>query len=45
LVRASSHAKRFQLQSFQTDDVKYCLQMNTAPVLPILDGNYFKNIL
>ena len=45
LVRQSSHAKRFQLQSFQTDDVNYCLQMNTAPVLPILDGNYFKNII
>ena len=42
LVRESSHAKRFQLQSFKTDDVKYCLQMNTAPVLPILEGNYFK---
>ncbi len=42
LVRDSSHAKRFKLQSFQTDDVKYCLQMNTAPVLPILEGNYFK---
>jgi len=45
LVRASSHAKRFQLQSFQTDDVKYCLQKNTAPVLPILEGNYFKKLI
>lgn len=41
LVRASSHAKRFKLQHFQTDDVHYCLQMNTAPVLPILAGSYF----
>ena len=45
LVRASSHANRFRLLSFQTDDVKYCLQMNTAPVLPMLVGNYFINIL
>ncbi|MCF8428786.1 MAG: 2-phosphosulfolactate phosphatase [Bacteroidia bacterium] len=45
LVRESSHAKRFKLLSFQTDDVNYCLQMNTTPVLPILEGNYFKNKL
>ncbi|MFZ4798670.1 MAG: 2-phosphosulfolactate phosphatase [Bacteroidia bacterium] len=45
VVRESSHAKRFKLQNNNTDDVKYCLQMNTAPVLPILEGSYFKNLL
>lgn len=45
LVRESSHAKRFKLQSFQTDDVKYCLQFNSAPVLPIMEGNYFKKLI
>lgn len=45
IVRESSHAKRFKLQNNQTDDVKYCLQINTASVLPILIGSYFKNLL
>jgi len=45
IVRESSHAKRFKLQNNQTDDVKYCLQQNTAPVIPILEGSYFKNML
>lgn len=45
LVRKSSHAKRFKLLHFQTDDVQYCLQLNSAPVLPILEGSYFVNKL
>lgn len=42
LVRKSSHANRFKLLHLNTDDVKFCLQLNTAPVLPILESNYFK---
>jgi 2-phosphosulfolactate phosphatase len=42
LVRKSSHANRFKLLHLNTDDVSFCLQFNKAPVLPILDGNYFK---
>lgn len=43
LVRMSSHAKRFQLLHLQTDDIKYCLQIDFAPVLPILKGAYLIN--
>ncbi|MES2381571.1 MAG: 2-phosphosulfolactate phosphatase [Bacteroidota bacterium] len=43
LVRMSSHAKRFQLLHLQTDDIKYCLQIDFAPVLPILKGVYLVN--
>jgi 2-phosphosulfolactate phosphatase len=42
-VRRSSHAKRFKLLHLQTDDVKYCLQIDYAPVLPILQGMYLVN--
>lgn len=44
LVRKSSHAKRFELKHLNTDDIKYCLQFNTANVLPILKNNYFINL-
>jgi 2-phosphosulfolactate phosphatase len=43
LIRQSSHAKRFSLIHLSTDDVNYCIQMNTAPVLPILKDKYFVN--
>jgi 2-phosphosulfolactate phosphatase len=43
LIRQSSHAKRFSLINLNTDDVKYCIQMNTASVLPILKNKYFVN--
>jgi 2-phosphosulfolactate phosphatase len=42
LVSKSSHANRFKLLHLNADDVSFCLQFNKAPVLPILDGNYFK---
>jgi 2-phosphosulfolactate phosphatase len=45
LVRKSSHAKRFELKHLNTDDIKYCLQFNTANVLPTLKNNYFVNTL
>ena len=43
LVRKSSHAQRFKLLNHHTDDVAFCLQLNTTPVLPILSGEYIIN--
>lgn len=40
IVRKSSHAKRFTLLNSQTDDVEFCLQKNTCPVLPRMMGEY-----
>lgn len=45
LVRKSSHAKRFELKHLNTDDINYCLQFNTANVLPILKNNYFIDLI
>jgi 2-phosphosulfolactate phosphatase len=44
LVRKSSHAKRFKLLNFETDDVSFCLQNDVAPVLPIYQNGYFINL-
>lgn len=43
LVRQSSHARRFRLLHLQTDDIKYCLQVDLTLVLPILKGVYLVN--
>ncbi len=40
LVRQSSHAKRFTLLHMETDDVKFCLQMNIIPIIPMIEGEY-----
>ncbi len=40
IIRQSSHAKRFKLLHLQTDDVSFCLQKNTTPLLPILEDEY-----
>lgn len=40
VVRQSSHAKRFQKLHSKTDDVKYCLQMNTINLLPKMEGDF-----
>lgn len=45
IVRKSSHAKRFQLLNFGTDDVSFCLQHDVTPVLPIYQNGYFVNLL
>lgn len=45
LVRKSSHAKRFKLKHLIKDDVAYCLQFNTANVLPLLKDKYFVNAI
>lgn len=44
IVRRSSHARRFSLLHLKTDDVAYCLQHNTAHVLPIMQGEYLQNL-
>lgn len=44
-VRMSSHAKRFKALHATEDDVRFCLQMNTAPVLPVMQGEYLINAL
>ena len=40
IVRQSSHAKRFQKLHSKTDDVKYCLQMNTINLVPKMEGDF-----
>ncbi|MCX6185847.1 MAG: 2-phosphosulfolactate phosphatase [Bacteroidetes bacterium] len=40
IVRKSSHSKRFTLLNSQTDDVKFCLQKNLTPILPLMRGEY-----
>ena len=40
VVRQSSHAKRFQKLHSKTDDVKYCLQMNTINLVPKMEGDF-----
>jgi len=40
IVRQSSHAKRFQKLNSKTDDVKFCLQMNTINLIPKMEGEY-----
>ena len=40
VVRQSSHAKRFQKLNSKTDDVKYCLQMNTINLVPKMEGDF-----
>lgn len=42
-VRKSSHAQRFKALHAAEDDVQFCLQMNTAPVLPLMHGEYIVN--
>ncbi len=42
-VRESSHAKRFKALHAAEDDVQFCMQFNTAPVLPIMQGEYIIN--
>lgn len=42
-VRQSSHAQRFKALHAAEDDVQFCLQFNTAPVLPIMQGEYIIN--
>ncbi|TAE85482.1 MAG: 2-phosphosulfolactate phosphatase [Bacteroidetes bacterium] len=44
-VRLSSHAQRFKALHAAEDDVRFCLQMNTAPALPIMQGEYLINTL
>ena len=40
VVRQSSHAKRFQKLHSKTDDVKFCLQMNTINLLPKMEDDF-----
>ncbi|MES2690907.1 MAG: 2-phosphosulfolactate phosphatase, partial [Bacteroidota bacterium] len=42
-VRTSSHAQRFNTLHTGQDDVKFCLQFNAAPVLPVMQGEYIVN--
>lgn len=42
-VRKSSHAQRFKLLHTGQDDVSFCLQFNTAPALPLMQGEYMVN--
>ena len=42
-VRKSSHAQRFKALHAAEDDVQFCLQLNTAAVLPIMQGEYLIN--
>ena len=39
-VRQASHAKRFRTSGTKEDDVKFCLQMNTLKLLPIMEGEH-----
>ncbi len=43
-VRKSSHAQRFKALHAAEDDVQFCLQLNSAPVLPIMRGEYLVNM-
>jgi 2-phosphosulfolactate phosphatase len=43
-VRKSSHAQRFKALHAAEDDVQFCLQLNSAPVLPIMQGEYFVSL-
>jgi len=43
-VRKSSHAQRFKALHAAEDDVQFCLQLNTAAVLPIMQGEYFVSL-
>jgi 2-phosphosulfolactate phosphatase len=43
-VRKSSHAQRFKALHAAEDDVQFCLQLNSAPVLPIMQGEYLVNM-
>lgn len=40
VVQSSSHAKRFKTLHAQTDDVSYCLQMDTIHLVPVMEGEY-----
>lgn len=42
-ILQSSHAKRFEKLGISTDEVSTCLQLNTAPVLPLMQGEYIIN--
>lgn len=42
-VRRSSHAQRFKALHAAEDDVRFCLQHDVAPVLPMLQGEYIIN--
>lgn len=44
-VRLSSHAKRFKALHAAEDDVRFCLQMNLAPALPLMQGEYLVDVL
>ncbi len=44
-VRLSSHANRFKALHAAEDDVRFCVQMNSAPALPIMQGEYLINTL
>lgn len=39
-IGMSSHAQRFRLLHLQTDDVRYCLQMDTCNLVPEMDGEF-----
>jgi 2-phosphosulfolactate phosphatase len=43
-VRKSSHAQRFKALHAAEDDVQFCLQLNTAPVLTIMQGEYLVSL-
>jgi phosphosulfolactate phosphohydrolase-like enzyme len=43
-VRKSSHAQRFKALHAAEDDVQFCLQLNSATVLPIMQGEYLVNM-
>ncbi len=43
-VRKSSHAQRFKALHAAEDDVHFCLQLNIAPVLPIMQGEYLVSL-
>lgn len=44
-VRLSSHANRFKALHAAEDDVRFCLQLNAAPALPLMQGEYLINAL
>lgn len=43
-VRRASHAQRFSSLHGNTDDVSFCLQRDTAPVLPLMQGEYLSAV-
>ncbi len=43
-IRQSSHALRFKALHQAEDDVAFCSKLNTVNVLPVMQGEYIRNI-